>query len=98
VRTTQVGSKDPSATHQLDRFDSHSYAPSFTDAAGRTLDVFTIANVLPVNFHTDYFYALTFSNNTTIHKYAIKLIIYGRVVWCKTLTIPYVREINLVVY
>lgn len=51
VRTTQVGanSSDNYANEQLDNFDAHCYAPTYIDANGRTVDIFTVTGVLQVN-------------------------------------------------
>ncbi|ODM91820.1 Transmembrane protein [Orchesella cincta] len=48
VRTTQVGanSSDNFENDQMDHFDAHCYAPTYVDANGRTVDIFTVTGVL----------------------------------------------------
>ncbi|CAL8118713.1 unnamed protein product [Orchesella dallaii] len=48
VRTTQVGanSNDNFDNDQMDHFDAHCYAPTYVDANGRTVDIFTVTGVL----------------------------------------------------
>ena len=52
VRTTQVGAASAynhANGNSVERInDTHAYAPSYVDASGRTVDIFTVSGVLQV--------------------------------------------------